>query len=120
LDLVHFRRLFDLFSPTHGSIFRPLEGSLDLLVNLTDHEFKLLNEFLLVAALKTGVFWISHVLILQKVVMSLFTGTDVCFGVGKQIVGTKGEQVKLADLQKALINLMFLHLSRRSDHAWLS
>lgn len=30
--------------------------------------------------------------------MSLFTGTDVCFGVGKQIVGTKGEQVKLADI----------------------
>jgi len=36
--------------------------------------------------------------------MSLFTGTNVCFGVGKQIVGTKGEQVELADLQKVLIN----------------
>jgi hypothetical protein len=31
--------------------------------------------------------------------MSPFTRTNVCFGVWKQIVGTEGEQVKLANLK---------------------
>jgi hypothetical protein len=48
-----------------------------------------------------GVIWISHVLVLQKVVMSPFTRTNVCFGVWKQIVGTEGEQVKLANLKQS-------------------
>jgi len=50
--------------------------------------------------------------------MSLFTRTNVCFCVGEQIVGTKREKVKLADLYKVLIALLILHLSRRSDLAW--
>lgn len=65
LNLVHFSRLFNLLSyPSHGTIFSPLERSFNLLIDLTDHEFKLLNQLFLIAAFITGVIWISYVLVL--------------------------------------------------------
>lgn len=87
---------FALGQAAHRSIFSPGETALDFLVNLTDHVFQLLDEFILVASLVPCVVGVLQKLVLQKVIMPFFTRTNVSLCIGEQVVGTEGAQVVLA------------------------
>lgn len=111
LNLVHLGCSFDLLSDSaHGSVFSSLQRPFDFLVHLTDHEFQLLDQLFLVTALESGVLCVSHVLILQKVVMSLFAWSDVCLCVREQIIGTERQKIELANLKSGSLKYAFAYI----------
>jgi hypothetical protein len=69
------------------------------LVNLTDHVFKLLDKFILVASFVSCVVWVLKKLVFQEVIVPLFARSDVSFGIREQIVRTERAQVVLADVR---------------------
>ena len=68
---------------TLGSVLRPLQGSLDFVIDLSDHRFKLLNQFILVLSFVARLIGISLKLLFQVIIVALFARTNVSFRVRK-------------------------------------
>jgi len=85
-------------SPAKRSVFGTGQTALNLLVNLTNHKFKLIFELVFIETLVACGIWVFQKVLLQEIIMALFARSNVCFSVGEEIVGAERQEVKFADV----------------------